>query len=107
MYGTVLPLVTATLQVPPVMPIDLTSLLAVGLGIMVVLIPITGVTARFALKPIAEAVARMREAQGVGKEVGLIEQRLNLLEQQMAGLETEVERLSEASDFVRQLRSGE
>jgi hypothetical protein len=79
------------------------------LGIMTILIPIAGLTARFALKPIVEAIARMREAQaGIStREVGLLEQRLALLEQQHQALEHEVERIAEIKDFDRQLTSGD
>jgi hypothetical protein len=79
------------------------------LGIMTVLIPIAGLTARFALKPIVEAIARMREAQSgtSAREVNLLEQRVALLEQQHQALEHEVERLAELRDFDRQLTSGD
>ena len=44
-----MPLALPTLvQVPPIMPIDLTALLAVFMGISIVLIPVLGITARFA-----------------------------------------------------------
>lgn len=88
-----------------VLPIDVTGVIAVAMGMMVVLIPIAGLTARFALKPIAEAVARMREGQGSSQQFGLIEQRLSLLEQQLNGLETDVRRIEEYAAFDRELRS--
>ncbi len=88
-------------------PIDVTGIVAVVMGLMVVLIPIAGLTARFALKPIAEAVARMREASGASRELGLVEKRLSLLEQQLSGLESDVRRIEEASEFHRRLESGE
>lgn len=95
------------LQAPPILPIDITSVVAVVMGIMVILIPIAGLTARFALKPIAEAVARMREAQGSSREMALLEQRIALLEQQIVGLESDVRRVEDATEFDRKLRSGE
>ena len=88
-----------------VLPIDVTGVIAVAMGMMVVLIPIAGLTARFALKPIAEAVARMREGQGSNQQFGLIEQRLSLLEQQLIGVELDVRRIEEYSAFDRELRS--
>lgn len=94
------------LQAPPVLPIDVTGVVAVVMGLMVVLIPVAGLTARFALKPIAEAVARMREAQGANRELQLVEQRLALMEQQIANLETDVERLEEKNEFDRRLSAG-
>jgi hypothetical protein len=98
---------TAGLQAPPVMPIDVTAVVAVVMGLMVVLIPIAGLTARFALKPIAEAVARMRSGQGAGRELAVMEQRVALLEQQLSNLETDVRKIEEVADFDRQLESGE
>ena len=87
----------------------LIPLVAITLGTMTILIPIAGLTARFALKPIVEAIARMKEIQGgtSAREVSLLEQRVALLEQQHSALEHEVERLSEMKDFDRQLTSGD
>jgi sensor histidine kinase YesM len=75
------------------------------LGILTVLIPIAGLTARFALKPIVEAIARMREVQAgaSGRELNLLEQRVSLLEQQYQTLDHSVERIAEIKDFDRQL----
>lgn len=95
------------MQAPPVLPIDLTAIVAVVMGMLVILIPIAGITARFALKPIADAVARMRESQGSDRELAIAERRLALLEQQMMNVESELQRISELADFDRQLRSGE
>lgn len=89
-----------------VLPIDLTGVIAVVMGMMVVLIPIAGLTARFALKPIAEAVARMRDAQGSNQQLALMEQRLSLLEQQLTGMELDVRRIEEYAEFDRELRAG-
>ena len=46
----------------PVLPIDLTAIVAIVMGMLVVLIPVAGLTARFALKPVVEALARYRES---------------------------------------------
>lgn len=96
----------AALQGPPMLPIDITSIVAITLGSMVVLIPIAGATARFALKPIAEAVAKMREGQGAQREVQVMDQRVALLEQQLSNLESEMQQLTEAAEFDRQLAAG-
>ncbi|HEY0305002.1 MAG TPA: hypothetical protein VGC44_08510 [Longimicrobiales bacterium] len=79
------------------------------LGIMTVLIPIAGLTARFALKPIVEAIARMKEAQSgsSARELGVLEQRVALLEQQYQALDSTVERIAEIKDFDRQLTGGD
>jgi TolA-binding protein len=87
----------------------LIPLVAITLGTMTILIPIAGLTARFALKPIVEAIARMKEIQAgsSSRELNVLEQRVALLEQQHQALENEVERLSELKDFDRQLTSGD
>jgi hypothetical protein len=79
------------------------------LGILTVLIPIAGLTARFALKPIVEAIARMKEVQAgaTGRELNVLEQRVALLEQQYQALDSTVERISEIKDFDRQLTAGD
>lgn len=91
----------------PVLPIDVTGIVAVVGAFTVVLVPIAGLTARFALKPIAEAVARMREAQGQNRELQLVEQRLALMEQQLSNLETDVREIEAKTTFDRQLAAPE
>jgi len=89
-----------------VLPVDLTSLLAVFMGISIVLIPVIGITARFALKPTVEALARLFEHKGMEETVGIMERRMALLESQMESLEGSVKQLSEVVEFHKQLGSG-
>ena len=84
---------------------ELIPIVAIVMGMLTVLIPITGFTARFALKPIAEAVARMKEAQGAGQHVALLEQRVALLEQQQSITETDLEKVLEVQQFQEKLLS--
>jgi hypothetical protein len=84
---------------------ELIPIVAIVMGMLTVLIPITGFTARFALKPIAEAVARMREAQGSGQIVALLEQRIALLEQQQSNTEADMEKLMDVQQFQEKLLS--
>jgi hypothetical protein len=55
-----------------VMPIELTGLIGTIGGILIVLIPVAGLTARFALKPIVEAITRVREVQGGNRETAIL-----------------------------------
>ena len=87
-------------------PIDLTELVAVVLGISVVLIPVIGVTARFALKPTVEALSKVFESKGVDDTVNILERRMALQEQQIEVLESTVHRLSEVNEFREQLGAG-
>ncbi len=87
-------------------PIDVTGLVAVVMGISTVLIPVIGLTARFALKPTVEALSKVFESKGHEQTVALLERRQALLESQVEHLEGELRRLSEAQEFDRQLGSG-
>ncbi len=84
-------------------PVDWVALAGVIMGTLIILIPVAGLTARFALKPIVEAVARMRQTQGAAEHLALVEQRLALLEQQQANTESDVGRLLEVQEFQEKL----
>jgi hypothetical protein len=86
-----------------ILPIDLTAIVAIVMGMLAVLIPVAGLTARFALKPIVEAIARMREGQNGQQELSLLQQRVALLEQQVQNVEHTVDRVAEEREFNRQL----
>ena len=91
-----------------VMPVDLTAIIAVIMGMLVVLIPIAGLTARFAIKPIAESMAKLRQGNLDKQMVELLERRLSLLEQEvhgLGGMRDEVSRLLEEVEFQRQLKA--
>ena len=89
----------------PVMIEAMIPIVAIVMGMLTVLIPITGFTLRFALKPIAESVAKMREGEGASRMLSLVEQRVALLEQQIAGVDTSIERLVEADEFRARLEA--
>ncbi len=80
--------------------------LAIFLGMMVVLIPITGLTARFALKPLMEALSKYRELQGGREATDLLERRVALMEEQFHSLERSVREIHDGMDFQRQLGTG-
>lgn len=91
---------------PVVQPVDLVALSAVILGCLSFLIPIAGLTARFAIKPITEAIARAREGSIDRETVQLLERRLALLEQEVHGvaeLRAELNRTLEELEFHKQL----
>jgi hypothetical protein len=93
-----------------VLPIDLTALVAITLGCLMILIPIAGLTARYALKPISESIARMREGGASRETISLLERRMALIEQEMQNMtevRDEVRRLADELEFKRQLGSGE
>ena len=90
-----------------VAPIDLTSLLAVFMGISIVLVPVIGLTARFALKPAVEALSHLFDKKGLDESVALLERRMALMETQMESLDSSLKRLAEVGEFHRALSAGD
>ena len=86
-----------------ILPVDITALVSVILGISIVLVPVIGLTARFALKPAVEALARLFESRELDETVRILERRVELQEHQLEALQASVQQLSEARDFDRQL----
>jgi hypothetical protein len=89
-----------------VLPVDLVALTAIVLGCLMFLIPIAGLTARFAIRPITEAMAKMNAGGADRQSLQLLERRLALLEQETHGiseLRGELQRLTAELDFQRQL----
>jgi hypothetical protein len=84
---------------------ELIGLTAVVLGGLAVVIPIAGITARIALRPIVEAMARYREMKGSDDGVVLLERRIGLIEQQLDGMDRSLRVLVEDADFRRRLEA--
>jgi len=80
-------------------PIDLTALVAVIMGTLTVLIPIAGVTARFALKPLVETVTQCMQAHEANEAMELTERRIELMEQRIDTLEAELRRVREVGEL--------
>jgi hypothetical protein len=89
-----------------VLPIDLESIIAIVMGISIVLIPVAGITARFALKPTVEAFSRLFEHKGLEETVSILERRMSLLETQMESMDLSLGRIADAVEFDRELRVG-
>jgi hypothetical protein len=92
-----------------VAPINLVALSAVVLGCLIVLIPVSLLTLRYAIKPIAEALATSRQGSSEKESVQMLERRVALLEQQLHGmteLRGEMSRVLEEMDFQKQLKRG-
>ncbi len=89
-----------------ILPVDLTSVIAVIMGISIILIPVIGLTARFALKPTVEALSRIMESRGAAEATQILERRTALLETQIETLEASLKRLEERSRFDAELQAG-
>lgn len=90
----------------PIEPINITAILAVFMGISIVLIPVIGITARFALKPTVEAFSRLFEGRGANESINLLERRMSLIESQIDSIEANVRRLADVSEFHHKLEAG-
>lgn len=88
-----------------ILPIDVTALVATVLGISIVLIPVLGVTARFALHPTVEALSKLFDKRSSDETLRILERRLELQEQEIAMLAQTVRSLGEARDFDRALEA--
>jgi len=84
---------------------EMIGLTAVIMGSLTVLIPIAGITARIALKPIVEAMARYREMRGSDDAVAMLERRMTLMEEQLHGMDRSLRLLVEDADFRRRLEA--
>jgi len=82
-----------------IVPIDIVEVLAVFMGISIVLVPVIGLTARFALKPTVEALSRFFEHKGLDDTVHILERRMALMEQQIESMDNSLQRLAEISEF--------
>lgn len=89
-----------------VLPIDLTEIVATVLGLSVVLIPVAGATARFALKPLVESLGKVNEVRGIEETVAITERRVALLEQQLEAMDATVRHLEAGDAFDRALTKG-
>jgi hypothetical protein len=90
----------------PIEPINMTEIIWGVVGGLVLVIPVAGLTARFALRPIVDAIARFKEAGTSGEALRMIERRMDLLEQEVqsvAAMRDDIARLVEAQEFQLRL----
>ena len=83
--------------------INLTGLLATFMALSVELIPVIGLTARFALKPTVDALGRFFDKKGSDDAVSILERRMALIEQQVESMESTVQRLADTAEFDQKL----
>ena len=86
-----------------ILPVDLTALVGTILGISIVLIPVAGLTLRFALKPAVSALTGFFNHQGLEDSVRVLERRVDFQEHQIEALEGTLRRITEGSEFDRKL----
>lgn len=70
---------------------------------LVVLVPVAGLTLRFAVKPLLESWIRVLEVRSSNEEVELLEKRVSLLERELHETRGEIEKVREEREFYREL----
>jgi len=85
---------------------NIVGLVAVIMVFSIVLVPVIGLTARFALKPTMEAMSHFFEQKGMEETVRILERRVGLMEQQLEHMENELDKVAEVQRFDRQLHGG-
>jgi len=83
--------------------IDLEFLAIMAMAFTIVVIPILGLTARFALKPTVEAIGQLFRKRESEEALLLMDRRMALLEQQVELMEGTLRRVDEATAFDKQL----
>lgn len=81
---------------------DWDGLLAGAAMFIVVIVPVFGLTARFAFNPLLETILRLRETSA--RQSAASDERLLQLTQELHRLSAAVERLEEATSFEQELR---
>lgn len=77
----------------PAIEFDITTIAAIWMAGVIVLVPLIGLMARFGLAPVIDAVGRMRAGGGTGE---VEEERFRGLEARVVALSRAVERLEAA-----------
>ena len=72
-------------------------------GILIVLIPVTGITARIALAPLIDAISRAMQARHGSEALQMMERRVALLEQEVNAMRGQLHETAEERDFYRSL----
>ena len=86
-----------------ILPVNLTAIVAVIMAFATVLIPILGFTARFALKPLVEALGGYMDRKGALDTIAILERRVDLLQQELETVQDKVGSLEQVRDFHAQL----
>jgi hypothetical protein len=69
-----------------ILQVDVTKIVSIWMGGLILLVPLIGLSARIGIKPILDSVARMREARNVAEPIEELELRFSRVEQQLQHL---------------------
>ncbi|MGD8276496.1 MAG: hypothetical protein PVH00_00655 [Gemmatimonadota bacterium] len=79
------------------------DILIIVISGLAVLIPVAGLTLRFALKPMVDSIARLLEVKNGASSVDLVDKRVQLLEQDLHSLRSEMQLLTDRTEFYERL----
>lgn len=79
------------------------DIIAIVATFLIVFVPVAGITARIAVKPIVEALTRYMQARQGTEALQMVERRMALLEQELGAVRSDVQHLSDERDFFRKL----
>jgi hypothetical protein len=86
----------------------LIPIIAILMGGLIILVPIAGLTIRFALKPLIETLNLRRETSPqLTESLARLHERLAVVEQESAELRSTLQELRAAHEFDRRLGSAE
>jgi hypothetical protein len=86
-----------------ILPVDVTALVSAVLAISIAMVPVIGVTARFALEPAVEALVMLFLSRKLEEIVRIPEGRVEIQERQPEFRQVALQRLAAARDLDRQL----
>lgn len=81
------------------------GILAILLTGIIILVPVFGLTLRFALRPAIEAWTKLRSESAAPQHTELLSRQISLLETELQQVQQTLQHLVEIQDFQRQLSS--
>lgn len=82
------------------------DIIAIIATFLIVFVPVAGITARIAVKPIVEALTRYMQARQGTEALQMVERRMALLEQEFQSVRSDVQHLTDERDFYKKLSEG-
>ena len=79
------------------------DIIAILATFLVVFVPVAGITARIALKPLMEAYLKVLQTRQASLEVQTLERRLALVESELQAMKADVRELDAQKEFYRKL----
>ena len=79
------------------------DIIAIIATFLIVFVPVAGITARIAVKPIVEALTKYMQARQGTEALQMVERRMVLLEQELQSVRSDVQHMADERDFYKKL----